>query len=412
MSMHNISNPQHDQILLSPHGSTTSLSIDTRPKHAEIPASFGPLRKLSPGRKLKMAIQSGTKALSAKSDSMIYSTGMSPEHAYKRSHHHGRSAWHRKHKASISNLTMKDKTTFAFKEKTFVCLQIPNLDESNRIVFLRIGHTGQLLMVPYPLELCEEAYKTDPVYSYYNSEGDDPRTLGQKLQRFRTVLVGLEKMGSTVWSPIGTLISEVDPMAHTRIRTEHEGRTYNFQLRNLEDKTEFCNRVRFEMQLFQRQQLLEPACQELSSVHLDLLINSVQMQIQAQKAALEAIERRMGTDMYDISIYTKELESLDSSLPSLEETVNRANDRMASKDRLESCRKECHSLFQQLNAIRQDIKRREQKMSRYGSWLTTMQVRVDLIKMATRNSDIWKQFRTWIACKLLWRNVDGRVVVP
>ncbi|KAJ2956160.1 hypothetical protein NQZ79_g7955 [Umbelopsis isabellina] len=411
MSVHHSSSRlQRAQIPLTSHGSRTSLSIDTRPKNVENAASLGSFRKLSPGRKLKMAIQSGTKAFSAKSDSMIYAAGMSPEHAYNRSLRHHRPTWHhhRKHKASINSLTIKEKTTFAFKEKTFVCMQIPNLDEPNRIVFLRIGHTGQLLMVPYPLELSEEAYKTDPIYSFYNSEGDNHETLSQKLQRVRKVLGGLDKMGSSVWSPIGILVNEASPMAHSRIQTEHEGRTYNFQLRNMEDKTELYNRVRFEMQLSQRHELLEPPCQEDDSVHLDILINDAQAQIQAQKAILEAIEQRLGADMHDVSKYTKELELLDSSLPSLEEKIDRANYLISSKDRLESCRSECHSLFRQLTAITQAINRREQKMSRYGSWLTTMQVRVGVIKMATRNADIWKQFRTWIASGVSRQNSFAR----
>lgn len=402
MSVHHSSlRLQRDQLSPSSHGSRTSLSIDTQPKNAHNAASLGSFRKLSPGRKLKMAIQSGTKAFSPKSDSMIYAAGMSPEHAYHRSLRHDRSTWrHGKHKPSITSLAIKENPTFAFKEKTFVCMQIPNLDESDRIVFLRIGHTGQLLMVPYPLELSEDAYQTDPIYSFYDSEGDNPKVLSQKLHRVRKVLEGLDKMGSSVWSPIGLLVIETNLMAHTRIQTEYEGRTYNFQLRNMEDKTELYNRVRFEMQLSQRTaELLEPPCEEDAQVHLDILINAAQAHIQEQKAILEAIEQRLGADMHDISKYTKELESLDSSLPSLEQKIDRANQIISSKDRLESCKSESYTLFRQLTAITQAMKRREQKMSRYGSWLTTLQVRVDVIKMATRNSGIWKQFRPWIACK-------------
>lgn len=218
----------------------------------------GTTRKLSPHRKLKMAIQSGTKALGVKTD-LFYSNSMasmvSPATRIKRQHY--RREWHHRHRSSSTTLSKKEKCSFAFKARTFVCLQIPNKDGPSGIVFLRIGPSGQLLMVPYPMELTDESAMTDPVHSYYAADEDEAAAIQEKQKGLQNVLKGLDKLGPSMWIPVGNVkdVNNNDIESHT-IETEHENRKYMFKMKTCEQKKELYNRVRFEMQLLQRQQVL------------------------------------------------------------------------------------------------------------------------------------------------------------
>lgn len=237
----------------------------------EIQNSNATARKLSPRRKLKKAIQSGTKAaLSVKSD-LFYSSSMtgvvSPATRIKR--HYYKHEWQHGQKKSSTSISMKEKCSFAFKERTFVCLQIPNKDGIGRIVFLRIGPCGHLLMVPYPLDLTGESAKIDPVHAYFNSEGDVPAVQQKKRKRLQNVIKGIDKMGSFLWIPVGILEDVNHRNSHNQnIETKYENRLYKFQMKNNEQKRELYNRVRFEMQISQRQQVLTQAPHQISPVNM------------------------------------------------------------------------------------------------------------------------------------------------
>jgi hypothetical protein len=237
----------------------------------EIQNSNATARKLSPRRKLKKAIQSGTKAaLSVKTD-LFYSSGMtgvvSPATRIKQ--HYYKREWQHRQKKSSTSISMKEKCSFAFKERTFVCLQIPNKDGIGRIVFLRIGPCGHLLMVPYPLDLTGESAKIDPVHAYFNSEGDVPAVQQKKRKRLQNVIKGIDKMGSFLWIPVGTLEDINHRNSHNQnIETKYENRLYKFQMKNNEQKRELYNRVRFEMQITQRQQVLTQAPDQISPVNM------------------------------------------------------------------------------------------------------------------------------------------------
>lgn len=223
----------------------------------EIHHSIANIRKLSARRKLKKAIQSGTKALSVKTDG-FYTTGfagMMPV-ALPSKRRQYRHEWHNRHR-SASSLSSKEKSAFAFKDKTFVALQILPNSGDERLVFIRVGPSGQLLMIPYPMDLNKESAKFDPVYSYFSDQESDMDKLHSKYERLQTVVKGVDKLGTFMWQAIGMVIDlDSKPSLSNNFQTQYQNRVHDFQLKNNEQKKELYNRVRFEMQLSQRQTTL------------------------------------------------------------------------------------------------------------------------------------------------------------
>jgi hypothetical protein len=235
-------------------------------KVPEIHHSIGNIRKLSARKKLKKAIQSGTKALSVKTDG-FYSTGMTGMMPAVKplKHRQYRREWHNRHR-SASSLSSKEKSAFAFKEKTFVALQILPNGGNERLVFIRVGPSGQLLIIPYPIDLNKESVKFDPVHSYFCDKGDDMGKLRTKYQRLQTVLKGIDKVGTFMWQAIGMVVDlNHQSSLSNNVQTQYQNRVYNFQLKNNEQKKELYNRVRFEMLLSERETALsQMPCQPAS----------------------------------------------------------------------------------------------------------------------------------------------------
>lgn len=235
------------------------LSFDSKrlSKVPEIHHSISNIRKLSARRKLKKAIQSGTKALSVKTD-VFYTTGMAgmmPAVLPSKRRHY-RHEWHNHHR-SASSLSSKEKSAFAFKDKTFVALQILPNSGDERLVFIRVGHSGQLLMIPYPMDLNKESAQFDPVHSYFCDQGSDMDKLHTKYQRMQTVVKGVDKLGTFMWQAIGMVVDlDFESSLSNNFQTQYQNRVHNFQLKNNEQKKELFNRVRFEMQLSQREKTL------------------------------------------------------------------------------------------------------------------------------------------------------------
>lgn len=133
----------------------------------------------------------------------------------------------------------------------------------------------------------------------------------------------------------------------------------------------------------------------------DILINDLNNQVQAQQAALQLIETRINDHLKDISKYTDDLKEIDSAVPVIEESVNRAWGVMGTKAKLEQCHQQCILLVRRLRAVNTAMNRREEKLSRYRNWLKSMQVRVDVMTLSTRNSYMWQQRWKYISSKLI-----------
>ncbi|KAI8576078.1 hypothetical protein K450DRAFT_258367 [Umbelopsis ramanniana AG] len=367
-------------------------------KVPEIHHSIGNIRKLSARRKLKKAIQSGTKALSVKTDT-FYSTGMTgmmPAVMPVKRRQYNR-VWHNRHR-SVSSLSSKEKSAFAFKERTFVALQILPNGGNERLVFIRVGPSGQLLIIPYPMELTKESIKFDPVHSYFCDQGVDVGKLRTKYQRLQTVLKGIDKLGTSMWQAIGMVddLSRQSSLSNN-IQTRYQNRLYNFQLKNNEQKQELYNRVRFEMQLSERETALSQMPCQPTPIDFDTLITDLKGQVQAQQAALQKIEANISEHLKDISKYSNDLKEIDGGIPAIEESVDRAWRVTGTKTQLEQCHQQCILMVRQLRAVNTAMNRREEKLSRYRNWLKTMQVRVNVMTLSGRNSHIWQKRWTYIS---------------
>jgi dTDP-4-amino-4,6-dideoxygalactose transaminase len=115
---------------------------------------------------------------------------------------------------------------------------------------------------------------------------------------------------------------------------------------------------------------------------------------------LNEIELRIVHDMKDISTFSSDLQVIESKVPAVEESVDRAWQIMKTKSKLEICSYQCATLMRQLRAIRSSMDSREEKVSRYRNWLKGMQVRIDLMTLAGRKAEMWKSRWKWISRKL------------
>ncbi|KAI9286459.1 hypothetical protein BC943DRAFT_379163 [Umbelopsis sp. AD052] len=365
-------------------------------KVPEIHHSMGNIRKLSARRKLKKAIRSGTKALSVKSDG-FYSTGMTgmmPAVMPVKHRPHKR-VWHNRHR-SASSLSAKERSAFAFKEKTFVALQILPNGEKERLVFIRVGPSGQLLIIPYPMELTKESTRFDPVHSYFCDQGDDASKLRIKYQRLQSVLKGIDKLGTSMWQVTGMVV-DLSPSFSIDVQTCYQDRLYNFQLKDSEQKKELYNRVRFEMQLSERETALSQMPCQSTPLDFDTVINNLKCQVQAQQAALQKIETSISEHLKDISKYSIDLKAIESGIPAIEESVDRAWRVTETKAQLEQCHEQCILMVRRLRVVNSAMNRREEKLTRYRNWLRSMQVRVHVMTLSGRNSHIWQKRWTYIS---------------
>jgi chromosome segregation ATPase len=137
------------------------------------------------------------------------------------------------------------------------------------------------------------------------------------------------------------------------------------------------------------------------AIYSDAVINDMQRQIQAQQTALQEIEQRINGHMKDISMYSNELKTIDSSIPAIEESVDRAWRIIGTNAKLEKCHQQCTLLVRRLRAINIAMDRREEKLSRYRNWLKGMKVRIDVMTIAGRDTDMWKQRWKYISSKLI-----------
>jgi hypothetical protein len=103
--------------------------------------------------------------------------------------------------------------------------------------------------------------------------------------------------------------------------------------------------------------------------------------------------------MKDISTYADELKLIDSKVSAVEDSMERSWQVMVIKSKLDHCKYNCNTLVRQLRAIHASMDRREEKISRYSSWMEGMQLRVDLIKLAGPKAEMWKSRWKWISCK-------------
>lgn len=116
---------------------------------------------------------------------------------------------------------------------------------------------------------------------------------------------------------------------------------------------------------------------------------------------MQGIEARINGHLKDISKYTDGLKKIDSAVPVIEESVDRAWKVMGTKTKLEQCHQQCILMVRQLRAVNMAMNRREEKLSRYRNWLKGMQVRVDVMTLSTRNSYMWQQRWKYISSKLI-----------